>query len=449
MLSSDSFWTKSLHAAPQGEGITRILAAAIEAVEPGAAVRRFVQRRGDILTISGKEYNLQAFQHVALVCLGKASPGMAEALVEMVGDKLTTGLVISKQAGTVFHPAVTFLRGGHPIPDENSLRAGEKTIEIVSSLGPQDLLLCAISGGGSALVTAPIDGVSLADFQTLTSELVSCGAPIDEINILRRHLDLVKGGGLVRMANGATVVSLILSDVIGNPLEAIASGPTAPDPSTRADALTILKKYNLVDRIPVSIKPSLLASPETLKPGDPVFENVQNSIVGSNLQAGQAALQQAGEEGFQPYLLRTDMHGEAREAAFELATFLRQTRLTGDPLPPPACIVAGGETTVRVIGSGKGGRNTELALAAVSEMAGFPDVMLVTLATDGEDGTCGAAGAVVTGDTFHRAAELGMHSGEFLARNDSFSFFKALDDLLLPGPTGTNVNDLVFIFLFK
>jgi hydroxypyruvate reductase len=447
MNSADSFWTRSLHSASQGEGITRILAAAIEAVEPGVAVRRFVQRREDILTISGKEYDLRAFQRVALLCMGKASPGMADVLVELVGETLTTGLVISKQAEIVSHPPVTCLRGGHPIPDENSLRAGELTIEMVTSLGPQDLLLCAISGGGSALVTAPGEGVSLADFQALTLELVTCGAPIDEINVLRRHLDKIKGGGLVRLANGATVVSLILSDVIGNPLEAIASGPTAPDPSTLADALNILKKYDLEDHIPISIKASLLASLETLKPGDKSFEKVQNTIIGSNLQAAQAALRQAGEEGFHPYLLRTDMHGEAREAAFELATFLRQTRLTGDPLLPPACIVAGGETTVKIIGSGKGGRNTELALAAVSEMAGFPGVMLVTLATDGEDGTSGAAGAVVTGETFSRAAELGLRPGDYLARNDSFSFFSPLDDLLLPGPTGTNVNDLVFMFL--
>jgi hydroxypyruvate reductase len=448
MLSVESFWTTSLRASPQGEGITRILAAAIASVEPGAAVRRFVRRREDTLTISGREYNLRDFQRVALLGLGKASLDMSAELVELLGETLSTGLVISKQDEPVSHPPVTFIRGGHPIPDEHSLCAGERTKEMVSSLGPQDLLICAISGGGSALVTAPVAGVSLADFQILTSVLVSCGAPIDEINILRRHLDLIKGGGLVRMANGATIVSLILSDVVGNHLEAIASGPTAPDPTSRIDALTILKKYGLEDRIPVSMKPSLLAASETLKPGDQAFEKVQNIIIGSNLQAAQAALKQAEAEGFHPYLIRTDMHGEAREAAFELVTYLRQAKLTGDPLPPPACIVAGGETTVRVIGTGKGGRNTELALAAVSEMAGFPGVMLVSLATDGEDGTTGAAGALVTGETFQRAAELGLIPGDFLARNDSFSFFSALGDLLLPGPTGTNVNDLVIMFIF-
>jgi hydroxypyruvate reductase len=277
--------------------------------------------------------------------------------------------------------------------------------------------------------------------------LLACGACIDEINTLRRRLDQVKGGGIVKMANGATIVSLILSDVVGNPLEAIASGPTAPDPAMRANALSILAKYKLENRLPISILQRLRTSPETPKPGDPIFDKVQNVIVGSNLLAAQAALAQAEAEGFHPYLLRMDLQGEARQVAFELATVLRQARLTGDPLPGPACIVAGGETTVTLKGIGKGGRNTELALAAVSELADFPGVMLVTLATDGEDGPTEAAGAVVTGETFRRSAGLDLHPGFFLERNDSYSFFSALDDLLKPGPTGTNVNDLVFLFI--
>ena len=218
------------------------------------------------------------------------------------------------------------------------------------------------------------------------------------------------------MTAGATVISLILSDVVGNSLEAIASGPTAPDPSTFANSLTILAKYGLDPRVPTSVLHSLRTSPETPKPGDPLFAKVQNVIVGGNLQAAQAALTQADLEGFHPYLLSANLQGEARQAAFELATFLRQAHLAGDPVPAPACIVAGGETTVTLQGDGKGGRNTELALAAVSELADFPGVMLVTLATDGEDGPTDAAGAVVMGSTFRRAAELGLHPGHFLER---------------------------------
>jgi hydroxypyruvate reductase len=235
--------------------------------------------------------------------------------------------------------------------------------------------------------------------------------------------------------------------VVGNPLEAIASGPTAPDPATRAQALSLLEKYGLRGKIPASISTILEQAPETPKPGDPLFVRVQNVIVGSGLLAAQAALAQAGTEGFNPYLLRIDLQGEARQVAFELATILRQAKRTGDPVPRPACIVAGGETTVTLHGKGKGGRNTELALAAVTELADFPGVMLVTLATDGEDGPTDAAGAVVTGESFRQAVENNLHPDDFLARNDSYSFFSALDDLLKPGPTGTNVNDLAFLFV--
>jgi glycerate 2-kinase len=403
------------------------------------------------------------FCRVVLLGMGKASLAMTEALAAILGSCVDDALVVTKhsqlstlnfQLETCNLPMV--LEGGHPVPDERSLAAGKKVIELVSGLQADDLLFCLISGGGSALVTAPVDGVSLEDIQMLTSALLACGARIDEINSLRRRLDLVKGGGIAKMANGATIVSLILSDVVGSPLEAIASGPTAPDPARLSEALSILSKYGLEDQIPLSINHALRSSPEMPAPDDPIFEKVRNVIVGSNLLAAQAALKQAEEEGFHAYLLRTDLQGEARQAAFELATFLRQARLTGEPVPPPACIVAGGETTVTLrqipgqalTGIGRGGRNTELALAAVSELADFPGVMLVTLATDGEDGPTDAAGAVVTGETFRRAAKLGLHPGDFLERNDSYSFFSALDDLLKPGPTGTNVNDLVFLFVF-
>jgi len=447
MLSAESFWTDSLRTAPEGESITRILAAAIRAVEPGEAAQRFVSRSDDNLVVAGRTYDLSAFGRVCLLGIGKASAAMADALADILGPRLEAGLIITKHTQTIHHFPLTILESDHPVPGERSLQAGQKTLELVSSLGPDDLLICLISGGGSALVTAPADGVTLADMQALTSVLLACGARIGEINTLRRRLDRVKGGGLVKLANGATVVSLILSDVVGNPLEAIASGPTAPDPTTRAEALAILSKYHLEEQIPSSINHALSSSPETPKSGDPLFERVQNVIVGSNLIAAQAALKQAEEEGFHPYLLRTDLQGEARQAAFELSTFLRQARLTGSPVPPPACIVAGGETTVTLSpNAGRGGRNTELALAAVRELADFPGVMLITLATDGEDGPTDATGAVVTGESYRRAGELGLWVEDFLDRHDSYSFFEKLGDLLKPGPTGTNVNDLVFLF---
>jgi len=447
MLSAESFWTSSLRPMVEGGRVTRILSAAINAMEPGLAVRRFVQRDGDVLILPGRAYALSLFHRVVLLGIGKASIAMMEALAEILGDRFSAGLVITKHVSIDPNFPCTILEGGHPIPDRRSLEAGKKIIELVSSLQADDLLFCLISGGGSALVTAPQNGVSLADIQALTSALLASGARIEEMNTLRRRLDKLKGGGIVKMANGATIVSLILSDVVGNPLEAIASGPTAPDPAMPADALSILGKYKLENKIPISILHSLRTSSKIPIPGNAIFEKVQNILVGSNQHAAQAALAQAEAEGFRPYLLQADLQGEARYAAIELATFLRQTKLTGDPIPGPACIVAGGETTVTVKGNGKGGRNTELALAAVSELADIPGVMLITLATDGEDGLTDAAGAVVTGGTFRRALNLGLIQQEFLERNDSYSFFSTLDDLLKTGPTGTNVNDLVFLFV--
>src|SRR5450759_233732 len=320
MLSAESFWTSSLRQLPDGERVTRILSTAINSIDPGLAVRRYVQREGDLLTVVGRGYDLSFFHRVVLLGMGKASVSMSEALANILADRLSAGLIVSKQAPLDSHSPVDIMVGGHPIPDERSLEAGKKAIELVSSLGPNDLLFCLISGGASSLVAAPVRGISLADIQSLTSALLACGARIDEINTLRRRLDLLKGGGMVNLSSGPSIVSLILSDVVGNSLETIASGPTAPDPASRVDSLSVLAKYGLENSIPTSILLSLKTSPETLKPGDPLFANVQNVIVGGNLQAAQAALTQAQLEGFHPYLLTVELQGEASQVAFELAS---------------------------------------------------------------------------------------------------------------------------------
>jgi hydroxypyruvate reductase len=310
-------------------------------------------------------------------------------------------------------------------------------------LGKNDLLLCLISGGGSALMTAPHPGLGLEDLQSLTRALLACGARIDEINTLRRHLDQVKGGGLARAAFPAQVVSLILSDVVGNPLEAIASGPTAPDPSPRAEALGVLEKYHLTEKVPAAILRGLESAPETPKPGDGLFERVQNVLVGSNFLAAQAALAQAEVDGLQTTFLGDAWQGEAREVAHTFCDRLKTISKR------PICMIAGGETTVTLNqAKGLGGRNQELALAAVEKLAGLENVLLVSLATDGEDGPTRAAGAVVSGETWQRAQESGLQPSEYLGRHDSYHFFERLGDGLQPGPTGTNVNDLTFLFAF-
>ena len=417
-MNAFSFATHSL----QDARVLRILQAALDAVEPGAAVRKALADRP-----------LPNAERIFGLSIGKAALPMLDALTGLI--PLESGLAIHKHASSPSPSLYSVMEGGHPVPDKRSLAAGGAALNFVSQLTPDDLLICLISGGGSALMTAPL--VPLEDLRALTSALLACGARIDEINILRRHLDRVKGGGLVRAANGARILSLILSDVVGDPLEAIASGPTAPDPTTCEDARAVLQKYKL--NVPASI---MLALEETLKPGDALFSRVENKIIASNEIAARAALTQAEREGFQVDLLTTHLQGEAREVGFSLASKLRVGKILH-----PYCLIAGGETTVTLCNNpGRGGRNQELALAAVPVLAGMKDAMLISLATDGEDGPTDAAGAVVTGESAHRAESLGLDAAASQSRNDAYSFFAALDDLIRIGPTGTNVNDLVLMF---
>jgi hydroxypyruvate reductase len=420
-MDINRFATHSL----QDARLLRILSAALEAVDPFKAVQKYLPQ------MDGRVFGLG---------IGKAAIPMMDALAEQI--PLSGGLAVTKFASGLRRESYTVLEGGHPIPDARSLRAGERALEFVSALSDDDTLVCLISGGGSALVTAPY--VPLEDLQTLTSLLLSSGARIDEINTLRRQLDRIKGGGLAG-ATKARIISLILSDVIGNPLEAIASGPTTLDPTTRKDASAILKKYRIEKQVPNSILNILL----TTIPKAPLTEKckeisgrVQNIIIGDNKLAARAALQQAKLEGFQAEILTNRLQGEARERGVELAHHLRVSILRK---PRPFCLIAGGETTVTIKDNGKGGRNQELALAAVNELRDLENVLLVSFATDGDDGPTDAAGAVVTGESARRAESLGLDASDYLSRNDSYPFFQALDDLLKTGPTGTNVNDLVFL----
>jgi len=299
----------------------------------------------------------------------------------------------------------------------------------------------------------PVEGITLADVQRLTDALLRCGATINELNAVRKHLDRVKGGGLARLAHPATIVSLILSDVVGNPLDVIASGPTAPDSSTFAQAWGVLEKYGVVDQSPRAIVEHLRRGaagliPDTPKVGDPVFAATHNLVIGSNQVAARAAVAKAQELGFHTLLLSTYVQGEAREVGQVFAAIARQMADTGEPLPRPGLVVAGGETTVTVRGAGRGGRNQELALAAALSLEGLSDVAVVTLATDGSDGPTDAAGALADGTTVQRARSRGLDPTRYLADNDSYSFFQALGDLLITGPTNTNVNDLTFVFAF-
>ena len=429
MFEAEQFRTSTLLTHVHGKAVMRVLASAFNAVEPGAAVKKYLS-----------ENPLPNAQRIFAFGLGKAAYAMTSALADETN--LTNSLIITKHASSLRFRLATVILGDHPVPGSSSLAAGESTLKFVSQLTPDDLLVCLISGGGSALMTAP--RVPLADLQSLTSALLACGARIDEINTLRRHLDQLKGGGLARSAasRGARIVSLLLSDVVDDSIEAIASGPTAPDPTTCADALSIIEKYGLKNKIPDSIIPSLN---ESLKPDDPIFDKVKNIVIASNSIALHAAQALAQREGFQTDIIRTALQGEARTVGLEIASQFKETL---SRLQRPFCLLAGGETTVTLKGKGKGGRNQEFALAAVNVLPGLKDVMLISLATDGEDGPTDAAGAVVTGESAQRAESLGMSAADYLSRNNAYSYFDALSDLIRTGPSGTNVNDLVICFAF-
>ncbi|HDQ70766.1 MAG TPA: glycerate kinase [Chloroflexi bacterium] len=417
--------------------------AALAAVDPEAAVRRHLRRAGDALLIGERRYNLSDYERVFVVGGGKASVPMAKAAVEVLGKRLTEGVIVAKygHAGSLpSTPRLQFIEANHPTPDEQAVRGARAVAALARRATERDLLICLISGGASALLTWPAPGLSLAALQALTDDLLRSGATIDEINTVRKHCSRIKGGNLARLAAPATTVTLILSDVVGDPLDVIASGPTVPDPTTVADAQAVLDRYGLAADHEIPFQ-------ETPKPGDLAFERMQHVLLGSNRLAAKAAVERARALGYHTLLLSTYVEGEAREVARVAAALAKGVRAHGDPVAPPACLVWGGETTVTVRGDGKGGRNQELALAAALALDGWPGVLVMALATDGTDGPTDAAGAVVTGDTIARARAQGLDPRAALAANDSYPFFEALGDLIRTCPTGTNVNDLLFVLV--
>ena len=436
--------------------LARVLDAALGAVEPGAAVRRALSLRNDALAIEGQpRYPLADLRRVLVVGGGKASAPMAAAVEDVVGDALpVTGCVTVRYGHSAPTRWVQIREAGHPVPDAAGVAATREIASLLETAGADDLVVCVISGGGSALLTLPADGISLEDLQQTTAALLRSGATINEINIIRKHLDTIKGGGLARLAAPAPVLTLVLSDVVGNPLDAIASGPTVPDTSTWADAAAVVDRFGLWQQVPASVAERLrdgLAGrlAETPKPGNPLFERTQTVVVGSNLLACRAAAAEATGLGFQTLVLSTFIEGEAREVGRVLAGILREVDASGQPVGRPCCLIAGGETTVSVRGQGRGGRNQELALGAAFALRGLPNVLLASIGTDGNDGPTDAAGAWVDGTTIDRAQHAGRDPSAALADNDSYTFFKTLGQgLIVTGPTNTNVNDLLLLFAF-
>ncbi len=424
-----------------------ILQAATSAADPASAVLRAVQVHGGRLTAGGEPCDLPPGGRIFVVGAGKAATGMASALEALLGDRIAGGAVTTKYGHGRPLARIRVTEAGHPLPDAAGLAGARLIARIAESAGPGDLVFALISGGGSALLPMPPEDIALQEKIAATDLLLRSGATITEVNTVRRHLSGIKGGWLARLAAPARVVTLILSDVLGNPLDSIASGPTVPDPTTFADALRVVDRYGLRGALPASVRRRLERGaagglPENPKPGDPAFAGARTVVVGDIALAAQAAVERADALGYNVILCATDTEGEAREVGARFGARVRDERSAGAPRAGPVCLIAGGETTVTVVGKGRGGRNQELALASAAAVAGLPQTLVAAFGTDGTDGPTDAAGAVADGTTLARARTLGLDPSAHLANNDAYTFFDALGDLIVSGPTGTNVNDL-------
>jgi len=428
--------------------LREIFMVGIRAVDPEEAVRCHIELSGNELRVGGCSYQLERFKRIFVTGFGKATAPMAKALEQILGERLTGGWITVKYGHGLPLKKIRVMEAGHPVPDQAGLEAARYILERLKVCTEHDLVLCAFSGGGSALCPAPRPPILLEEKQVTTRLLLECGADIFELNSLRKHMSLSKGGQLAKIVYPARVVSLFLSDVVGDPLDVIASGPTVADPGTFADCIRIIERYGLSEKLPASVLELLRNGAsglveETPKPNDVVFERVQNLVVGSNRAALLASAQKASELGYVPLVLSSFVQGEAREIAQAFAAIGKEIVSSGHPVSAPACVLAGGETTVTIRGEGKGGRNQEFALAVALGLDGWPKISVLSAGTDGSDGPTEAAGAFAGADTCRNGAHKGLNPFDHLSRNDSYSFFKAIGDLFITGPTRTNVMDVI------
>ena len=430
---------------------------ALSAVDPSRILKNGIRIEEGRLWIRmegnpEKVFDLNAFEKIFLVGTGKASNSMALAIEQIFGDRISKGVITAKYGHLLSLKKTEIIEAGHPIPDQKGYEGAKKIQRLLKESGQKDLVIFLLSGGGSALLPFPVDGIKLKEKQEVTQLLLDCGADIKEINTIRKHISRMKGGWLAKWAYPSTVIGFILSDVVGDPLDVIGSGPTVPDPSTFEEATEILKKYDLLNKISLSIQEHLQLgkegkAEETPKPGDPAFEKVYNMIIGSNIIALHAAEKEATSIGFNTLILSSSIVGETREAARFHTAIAKEVISSGNPVAKPACILSGGETTVTIRGNGLGGRNQEFALAAAIEISGMEKVVLLSGGTDGTDGPTDATGAVADHTTALRAESMGLDPKFHLENNDAYPFFKKMGDLLITGPTHTNVMDVRIILV--
>jgi len=423
---------------------------ALSNVDPKEIIKSKLLLKGSTLHVNGHSFDLKRFGKIYVIGGGKASGSMAEAVEQVLGGYIGNGLVNVPYGDKNRTAIIKLHEASHPLPDESGVEGTRRMLEVVEQAKENDLIICLISGGGSSLMPLPRGEISIADKKDITNALLKCGATINEVNTVRKHISDFKGGQLVKHAHPATILNLILSDVVGDPLDFIASGPTVPDSTTFDDAIEVLEKYDLWDKAPASIQKILSNGekgliPETPKAGDEVFKRVFNVVIGNSRFASQATSEYLRSKGLNTLLLTATMEGEARHVGVILASIACEVATYGNPIQKPAGIVAGGETTVTVTGKGKGGRNQEIPLAAAKKLSNLDGVVVASLNTDGVDGPTDAAGAIIDGKTLAKAAKAGLNPGEFLAENNSYRFFSKLGDLIFTGPTGTNVNDISLI----
>jgi glycerate 2-kinase len=432
------------------EDLGRIMSAALDAVDPRVCVQKAVRRDGDRLVLAEKALDLPRDGRLVVLGAGKAAAGMAAGLETALGDRIDEGLVIATDGGAARCERIRIEKAGHPLPDERGLDAARRLAAVAERASAEDLVLVVLSGGGSALLTLPAGDLSLDDLVRTDRLLLRSGMGIGEMNAVRKHLSALKGGQLALRIRPARSAVLVLSDVPGDSLPVIASGPTVADPTTFGQAVDILMRFGLWKRVPKNVRVHLSGGvqatrPETPKPGDPRLDGIVHRIVGSGRTAALAALREGRRLGYGGLLLTATLQGEARVVGGVIASLARELVASGHPIAPPALLVAAGETTVTVQGSGRGGRNQELALSAAAGIDGMANVAVASLGTDGQDGPTDAAGGLVNGETARALAQHGIDFRAALRRNDAYPALEAVDGLIRTGPTGTNVSDLVFV----
>ena len=420
-------------------------------------IRRVARIRDGYLHIKGRKLNLGRFRNIYVVGFGKASGEMAMAIEDLMGSYITDGLVITPMETVHKYTKLRHIRvkgGHHPYPTRENVEAATELFNLVTNAGEKDLILCLISGGGSALLTYPAEGISLDEVRLVTKLIMEAGGDIYELNTVRKHISRVKGGMLARAAYPASIYSLIISDVVGDDLSTIASGPTSPDPTTFRDAISVLDKYGLMDKAPKNIVDRLRMGArgeisETPKPGDPIFKKVTNIIIANNMDILRHLSNNLRERGLRNRIITTYLTGEAREVGKALAGLGKMILKYNIPFKKPVALLFGGETTVTVKGRGRGGRNQELALSTALELYGYGRYVVCSVASDGIDGNSPAAGAVISNEDIERAHAMGINPAEYLNNNDSYSFHSLLGTAIETGYTGTNINDITIMALLK